>query len=1025
MKITCKLLFPTTLLLAVLPLTSRASTFFSETFTGGSTINSATPVNATLNSASYETVSAKAWNPTPSITTGDLKFGIAATTSGAIEIQAVFSTNALALTQVGDYIQMTVVFTNTAGLVTANNTFLAFGLYNSGGSFPVGGGLNGTATTSSSDHATDGVAGWQGYVGQMVYNGNNGHQILTRAAQTGTANNNQDLVTTGSSSQSYRNPSASTVGSRVASTLVLTAGATYTETLRITLTDINTLAITNSLYDGPSTNGTLLVEFGGIASGSTYLTSGFDGLAIGWRETANAATTMDISSIDVSGEITTITTPPDITLQPQPVSVPNGGSAAFFVQAQGFNVTYQWKRNGTNLINGGNISGATSDTLVISPAGTDDVASGANGYYVTVSGAGGFSVDSVTNALTLIAAKNLTWAGSGSVWDLNTSANWQLSGGTPATFNFGDAVTFNGGTPTGVSLNGKYLSASSVTVDGTTGYSFMGTGSFSGPGKLIFTGTFLDIANANTFTGGTIISNPAALLYLENYQGLGSGPVTFAQAGGTLEVVPAGSASAGINGDLIVADDFTVQFDSHGTYAGVIFGNLSGTAGKTLTLGPVPAEIVSTNRYRIFGTNTVYNANLLLNGNSTTMAIYDGTVLAPYHSSGIQAYNGIISGNGGIVQRAGGTTVLNGANTYSGGTFPTTGTIGFGCDTTGGGSVTAGPIGTGPLYLAPELPNVTGSGAVMASGGPRTVGNPIQYPSATNNQTLIVSGTNNLTFTGPVTLNGNDGQGTQTTRTFQVNNTALTTISGKISGAGFGFTKTGTGVLALNNSANDYSGPTTVSGGTLLVNGQIGSGAVTVTNATLGGSGVVGGAVAVQNLGKVAPGNQAIGTLTLNNSLALLGGSTTAIEVNKQAGTRDRVIANSITYGGTLFVTNLSGTINSGDSFVVFSGAGTGNFTNIVGSPGAGLGWSFDPASGTLSAVATVNPNPTNITVSVVAGGFTLSWPADHLGWTLQSNAVSLTATDAWFAVPGSTTVTNISINVDATKTNVFYRLKF
>src|SRR5208282_4404508 len=185
------------------------------------------------------------------------------------------------------------------------------------------------------------------------------------------------------------------------------------------------------------------------------------------------------------------------------------------------------------------------------------------------------------------------------------------------------------------------------------------------------------------------------------------------------EVVPAGNVITGINSDVIVADDFTIQFEGNGADSGVFFGNLSGTAGKTLTL--MPQNDGTTNRFRVYGTNTVYNANLVLTGTATSQANYYGTVLAPNNPSGSQTYNGIISGNGGLVQRGSGTTILNGANTYTGGTTPTVGTIAFGIDTVTNtsGAVTSGPIGTEPLFLSPEVPNTTSSGAVMAWNGDR------------------------------------------------------------------------------------------------------------------------------------------------------------------------------------------------------------------------------------------------------------------------------------------------------------------
>jgi autotransporter-associated beta strand protein len=620
---------------------------------------------------------------------------------------------------------------------------------------------------------------------------------------------------------------------------------------------------------------------------------------------------------------------------------------------------------------------------------------------------------------------------------VNNTVNWQDTNSNPSVFNFGDPVTFDdtgaGGT---VALTGSYLSAASVMVDSESGYvySFTGSGGFAGPGSLIYKGPGqLTLNNINTYSGGTIISNANALLYLQNYGGLGTGPVTLAKAGGKMEIVSTGSASSGINGNIIVADDFSIQVDGVGTYATVFFGDFSGVSGKTLTFNP--KDLTTTNRFRAYGVNTIYNANMVLNGPATSQANYNGSVLAPYNASGTQTYNGIISGNGGIVERGNGTTILNGPNTYSGGTTPTTGNIGFGIDTVG--AVTSGPIGTGPLYLSPEIPSATGSGTVFASGGAHTIANPIQYPSATNNLTLIIGGTNDLTFTGPVTLNGIDSLGSMTNRTLQVTNTGLTTISGVISdgGAGFELIKTGAGTLALNNTET-YTGSTTNSAGMLLINGSLAAAsALTVsTNATLAGTGTINGTVLVNAGGILAAGTNTIGTigtLTINNNLTLLGN--VFIKVNRFVSPSNDVISVSqvLTNAGvgTLTVTNLGPTIVAGNRFTLFNKALTNGFALTV--TGGGISWSNRLGiDGSILALGpSVATNPTNILFSIIGGtNLALSWPADHLGWYLQvqTNALSIglqTNSSLWFDVPNSSNVDSTNILINPKNPTVFYRL--
>jgi autotransporter-associated beta strand protein len=636
---------------------------------------------------------------------------------------------------------------------------------------------------------------------------------------------------------------------------------------------------------------------------------------------------------------------------------------------------------------------------------------------------GPYSTNSATASLTLGTAKNLVWAGTDTKWDLNTTADW-LDSVNPATFNYGDAVTFDDtASLRTVRMIDKYLSASSVTVQGNAAYTFAAnsTGGFAGPGKLIYTGgNSLLIANANTYSGGTIVSNSSAYLIVSNYAGLGTGPVILAQAGGQMEVGVAGSATVGIPGDIIVEDDFAITYDMTDAFGLVLLGNLSGTNGKTLTLHTLATTNVS--RVRLYGGNTTCDANIELSEDKVLFASYNGT--------GEQVFNGIISGNGSFMEK-GTETILNGANTYSGGTTPAQGVIGLGIDSVGSPTVTSGPIGTGPLYLAPDsTTSLTGTGWLLASGGARTIANPIQYRSGTNNLTLALGGTNALTLSGPITLGGNDGLGGPTNRIFQVTNTALTTFSGVISDAapGFGLVKTGNGTLALNG-IETYTGPTLISNGVLQVNGSLpASSAVTVaSNGTLGGTGTINGVLTVLSGGALAPGDS-IGTLTINNNLSLAGNLN--IEVNKSGSpTSDQIIVSGTVNNtgiGTITVTNLGPALAQGDSFTLFNKPVSGGGSLAITGGGANVTWTNKLAvDGSIAVASVVSTTRTNITISVSGNNLTLGWPADHTGWALQAqtNAPGQGLGTNWATVPGSTGVNQVVMPINPANGSVFFRL--
>ena len=79
----------------------------------------------------------------------------------------------------------------------------------------------------------------------------------------------------------------------------------------------------------------------------------------------------------------------------------SGSSVSFSVSSTGSNLIYQWKKNGIDLVNGGNISGATSSTLTVSNITASDVAY----YNVEVSNAAGTVLSNYAYLNTIIAVQ--------------------------------------------------------------------------------------------------------------------------------------------------------------------------------------------------------------------------------------------------------------------------------------------------------------------------------------------------------------------------------------------------------------------------------------------------------------------------------------------------------------------------------------------------------------------------------------------------------------------------------------------
>lgn len=548
-------------------------------------------------------------------------------------------------------------------------------------------------------------------------------------------------------------------------------------------------------------------------------------------------------------------------------------------------------------------------------------------------------------------------------------------------------------------LNGSGASAS-LTLAGA------GAGNISGPlslgtGSLTVNGGTWTVAPNNSFTGLTTINGGSLLM--TGPLSLGPVPETYNAGDVTLNGGILGAAAnvtlddgnIGITvSDVAITSGFSVS--SNATF--VVSNNISGDANAVLTKS---------------GAGT-----LVLKGANT----YAGALYVDSSSSSANDGMTVIANNGAIANMLavqGFPYIYIGDNNSGASTLALDGTS---------GSITVAPdiSLTGrnlPGWTSvpiPAIENIAGDNTISGSITLAVGGSYYIFQSDSGTLTLSAA----LPYTTP----------TSSGRTFTFQGPGTIAVSGAIQdGANNGTSNVwdnviaeGPGLLSLS-AANTYSGFTAISNGVVSLTGSLNSLAgVTVAGGLLVGNGSIAGPVTVIPGGAIEAGaTNTLGTLSLGSTLALSGN--TIVKINGGSGASDLFSgATSVTYGGTLTVNNLGGAPSLGQQFTLFSsGTSAGNFGGIIGSPGAGLAYSF--ANGVLSVVTGPSTNPTNITFRVSGNVLNLSWPADHLGWTLQMQTNSLAAGlgTNWISVPGSYLVTSTNITITQSTPTAFFRLAY
>ncbi|MBR0669329.1 autotransporter outer membrane beta-barrel domain-containing protein [Roseomonas hellenica] len=311
---------------------------------------------------------------------------------------------------------------------------------------------------------------------------------------------------------------------------------------------------------------------------------------------------------------------------------------------------------------------------------------------IAITAAGGI-IDS--NGFTTSIAQGITGAGALAVDGPGTlilTGTNSYAGGTA--INAGGRVQLGNGGTSG-SIAGNVANNGTLAFNRSDAVTF--AGAISGTGALVQEGAGTTILTAaNTYTGGTTI------------------------AAGTLQL-GAGGTSGSIVGNVLNNGTLAFNRSDAVTYAGVVSGT-----GALRQEGTGTTILTGENTYT--GGTTITQGTLQLGNGGTSGSILGNVVNNSLHSlvfnrSNTLVFPGVISGVGAVRQEGTGTTVLTGANTYSGPTSVNAGTLQAGATNTFSPASAVTVASAGTLALAgfdQTVAGLTNAGLVSLGGAPGT-----------------------------------------------------------------------------------------------------------------------------------------------------------------------------------------------------------------------------------------------------------------------------------------------------------------
>ena len=307
---------------------------------------------------------------------------------------------------------------------------------------------------------------------------------------------------------------------------------------------------------------------------------------------------------------------------------------------------------------GGVLTTSTAETSVsVAPATTTMIGA-------PIAGSGGLVVD---GGGTLMLAGANSYTGGTTVRNAVLAIGHDQHLGAPE-----GTLTVDGGT---LRTTAPMLSARAITLGPLNGTietvadtMFFADGVLAGAGALTKAGEgLLRLSGTNTYAGGTTIAAGTLAVSANENLGDAAGSVTF--TGGTLLTLMDMTSNRGVT----LAGAGTI--DANGGTTFLLGGEIAGPGGLTKSGG---GTLVLTAENTFTGGTTIEAGTLQLGDCGTSGSIVGDIVndsLLIFSRSDTSTYSGVISGSGAVFKECTGTQVLRGANTYTGGTLVSAGTL--------------------------------------------------------------------------------------------------------------------------------------------------------------------------------------------------------------------------------------------------------------------------------------------------------------------------------------------------------------